>query len=499
MRRNVVFAGIAGLAASLLSASPGLAQHSEPKVVPTASVASAASRSDRPAATANEWFSYEYGPFHRSDILGDTAITPANVASLTPAWTFHADPATRSGQPAASFNASPVVVNGIVYIGSKTGIFTALRVSDGSVVWRANLDYGSSTDCPAKGTTGTANVAPDPTTGAMTVYAPGAHFLYALDAATGALRWKTAIGPNTAAGEADWYNWSSPAVEAGKIYVGLGANCDAKKIRGGEVQLDQRTGKVLHTWYAVPAGTIGPTVWSSAAVSGSSVWVSTGNPDPSAKKLFYAVSVVRLSTSTMALQDSWTESFPVDEDFDFGSSPTLFNATLNGVSTAMVGACNKTGVYYAWNANHLSAGPVWQDTVGKSSGTGAPGDCITSAAYDPGANAMWVAANQTTLAGKAVQGSVRELNPATGAVIWAQPLGCVPYGSPTLNGTTHVLAVPLFGCTGTAKPGVALFNSQTGAPLRIITTTGLVFSQPVFAEGHLFLADENGTLTEFNP
>ena len=155
----------------------------------------------------------------------------------------------------------------------------------------------------------------------------------------------------------------------------------------------------------------------------------------------------------MALQDRWTEPFPVIEDFDFGSSPTLFSATLNGVNTAMVGACNKTGVYYAWKANALSAGPVWQDTVGKSAGTGAPGDCITSAAFDPTAKALWVAANQTTVAGKAVQGAVREINPATGAVIWAQPLGCVPYGSPTLNGTTHVLAVPLFGCTASAKPG----------------------------------------------
>ena len=112
---------------------------------------------------------------------------------------------------------------------------------------------------------------------------------------------------------------------------------------------------------------------------------------------------------------------------------------------------------------------------------------------------MGRAANQTTVAGQSVQGAVRELDPATGAVLWTQPLGCVPYGSPTLNGTTHVLAVPLFGCTGTAKPGVALFNSATGAPLRTITTAGVVFSQPVFAEGALFIADENGILTKYVP
>src|ERR1700709_1229923 len=102
MRRKLVIACVGGLTVSLLSASPGLAQRSG--WTPSATV----TRSNHTAASASEWDSYEYGPFHRSDVVGDTSISPATVAALTPAWTFHADAPTASGQPAASFNASPV-------------------------------------------------------------------------------------------------------------------------------------------------------------------------------------------------------------------------------------------------------------------------------------------------------------------------------------------------------------------------------------------------------
>jgi outer membrane protein assembly factor BamB len=112
---------------------------------------------------------------------------------------------------------------------------------------------------------------------------------------------------------------------------------------------------------------------------------------------------------------------------------------------------------------------------------------------------LYVAGNQTTIDAVAVQGSIRALNPATGAVLWEQPLTCLPNGSPTVNATTHVLAVPMYGCLGADQPGVSLFDALTGAPLRTITTPGKVFAQPVFANGKLFIADESGLLTAYGP
>ena len=466
----------------------------------TAPVSEAAAPTARVTAAAigpTDWTAYEHGPAHSSAVVNDPAITTANVASLHAVWHFTAAPATKTGQPKAKFDASPTVAGGIVYIGSRTGIFSALNAATGAVVWQKALDFGGTSLCKAKGIVGTATVAPDPVTGTLTVYAPGAHYLYALDAATGAQMWKVAIGPATTAGNAAYFNWASPTVNGGNIYIGLAANCESHLIRGGVVQLNQHTGAKLHTYYAVPKGKVGASVWSSIAANASSVWVTTGNPDPNGTAVYDSYSIVRLNATTLAKQEKYTVPLSIAQDLDFGSSPTFFQPTISGTVTNLVGACNKDGNYYAWRATALAAGPVWQRTLGATAA--GDGGCLTSAAYDSAAQRLYVAANQTTIAGQAVMGSVRALNPATGAVIWEQPLGCLPDGSPTLNAGTHVLAVPLYACSGTAQPGVAFFNATTGAPLRTITAAGSVFAQPVFAEGRLYIADGSGVLTAYAP
>ena len=460
--------------------------------------AGAADSSRAAAIGATDWPAYEHGPAHSSTVVGDLAITTANASSLHALWHFAAGAGTGTGHPGPGFDASPTVVNGVVYIGSRTGLFYALSATTGAVLWQHQLDFGSSSVCPSKGIVGTATVAADPVTGALTVYAPGAHYLYALNAATGGLLWKRSIGPATATGEATYFNWASPTVVGSHIYIGLAANCEAHLVRGGVVELAQHTGKVLHTYYAVPAGKVGASVWSSVASDGTSVWVSTGNPDPTGTSVYQAFSLVRLSAATLAVQDIWTVPTPVNIDLDFGSSPTLFPAVIGGVATNLVGACNKNGVFYAWNRQQLAAGPAWQLQVGTPDGPS--GACLTSAAYSAPTEQLIVAANQTTVAGTVVPGSLRSLDPATGAALWVKPLGCMPNGSPTIDSSTQVLAVPLYGpCSAGGGPGVALYAAGTGTLLTTIKTTGKEFAQPVFAEGKLFIADETGALAAYGP
>ena len=485
-----VFRNPGRLAAAVLL-TVGLAASPQSVVAATASPGS--------VATSTDWTAYEHGSYHRSTAYGDTAITPATVGNLHPAWKFVAARGTGAGQPAPSFDASPVVANGIVYIGSHTGILTAIKASSGTLLWSRKLDYGAaSATCSARGITGTANVQADPVSGALTVYAPGSHYLYALNPATGAVRWRTSIGPATSDGEAHWYNWSSPTIVGGRIYLGLAEDCDATKIRGGEVQLNQHTGALLHSWYDVPSGQVGASVWSSSASDGKSVWVTTGNPASSSSQVYDAYSIVRLDAATFTEQDKWTGTYPLGADLDFGSSPTLFTASIGGVDTNLVGACNKNGVFYAWRSAALAAGPVWQDQVGID-GTTTAGACISSAAFDLAGNALYVGANELTSTGQLVRSVVRQIDPASGTVGWTTDLACQIFGSPTLNGTTHVLAVPMFHCTGANKPGVALLDAQTGAVLRMIATAGPEFAQPVFAGGALYVADEAGVLTRYLP
>src|SRR5215470_4764307 len=162
---------------------------------------------------ALDWPQFLHDPQHGS-VSQATAFTPANAGPVTQVW--HWKPPVISGQPAPHLDASPTVAAGRVYIGAESGGFYALNEGTGAVEWSRQLDT-----CPRRGITSTAAVEPD--------------------AVTGVQVWKTRIGPNTGDPRL-YYNWSSPMVVAGHIYVGLASDCGGPLIRGGVVELDQHTG-----------------------------------------------------------------------------------------------------------------------------------------------------------------------------------------------------------------------------------------------------------------
>ena len=75
--------------------------------------------------------------------------------------------------------------------------------------------------CDPLGIVDTATVATDPVTGDVTVYVGGPDgYLYALNAANLALEWKSLIAvPSTKVN--DYFEYSSPTVANGKIYIGV--------------------------------------------------------------------------------------------------------------------------------------------------------------------------------------------------------------------------------------------------------------------------------------
>src|SRR6478609_3077894 len=152
---------------------------------------------------------------------------------------------------------------------------SSVSATTAKVVWKRLLDVEAATTCAARGITSTAAVVPDPTTGTTVVYVSGARDLYALNSTTGAVIWKTMIGPASPSSPNAYYDWSSPTVVAGHVYVGLSSSCDKPQVRSGVVELNQHTGAALHTWYDVPAGSIGGSVWASVAASsnGHDLWV----------------------------------------------------------------------------------------------------------------------------------------------------------------------------------------------------------------------------------
>ncbi len=289
-----------------------------------------------------DWPAFLGGPAHTSH-TADPVITPANAPTLAQKWHFN-----------IPYVSSPVVADGSVFIGSFAGWFYKINAVKGLLQKKIFLGFQPKRTCAAFGFASTATVARDPKNGKDMVYvaAPDG-YLHAFDAVTMQQRWRSAIAiPSTKVN--DYLQWSSPTVAHGRIYVGISSNCDTPLVRGGVAEFDQATGHKLNTFYAVPTGHVGGSVWSSVAVDGSgNVYATTGNGADNATQVYHTVAILKLSPALKLLASFQVPKAKIVGDGDFGGSPTLFTATINGKTVPMVGACNKNGIYYG-----LGPGPV---------------------------------------------------------------------------------------------------------------------------------------------
>jgi outer membrane protein assembly factor BamB len=462
--------------------------------VVSAALAVVAAQAQPAGATAFiNWPGYLYGSSH-SSASPATAITPANAANLKRVWGWRCAAPTITGQPNAGFVASPSVYNGTIYIGCNTGIFYALNETTGAVEWTQMLGYVTKTTCAARGVSSTASIAIDPVTGNPTVYVAGGDgYLYALDAATGTVVWKSVIGLPSPT-QNDFYDWSSPAIANGMVYIGVSSQCDKPLVAGAGLKAySLGSGALLGTYLTLPAPELGGSIWSSPAVdSHGAAFVTIGNDLPGALSPGDSSSIVSLNATTLARTGGWRipPSQQV-EDNDWAASPTVFTATINGTPTELVTACNKNGFLYAFNAASITPGPVWDFQVGAGTGNGVL-SCLGAAIWN-GAN-LFEPGNATTINGTAYNGSMRELDPATGTPIWQTGLPGIILGSPSMD-AAGVIAASTYG--GTVN-GTYLLNATTGAILKLIGL-GKEFSQPVFADGFLILATQGGGINVYTP
>jgi polyvinyl alcohol dehydrogenase (cytochrome) len=441
------------------------------------------------AAQNSDWSSYLRGPQHSSYNKLATAITPANASTLVEDWRFIDPGPTIEGQPDAGFYASPTVVNGVVYIGSNTGVFYALDEATGVVLWRKLLGYTTRLSCSmGRGIVSTAAVATDPVSGTLTVYVGGGDgYLYALNAATGRIRWRQFV-VDIGTTQNEGFIFSSPTIVNGRIYLGVSSQCDNPLVRGAIKAFDMHTGALLETYWTTPSGTVGAGVWTSAASDGRSVWITTGNGNAG-----HSFAIIRLDTA-LRFHTEWVDPGAFD-DLDWGSSPTLFEARLNNMRTQMIGANQKSGIFYAFDATHLENGPVWMFQVGTTQDFSI-GACLAAPVWDSTHRRLLVGSNQTTIQSQTFAGSMRSFDPATGSVIWETGLTGGPVmGSPTLNGA-GVLAAGTYNIADVTQNAVYLLDASNGNILTSMAETTLVFSQPVFADTHLFVATAGGVTSE---
>jgi hypothetical protein len=184
-------------------------------------------------------------------------------------------------------------------------------------------------------------------------------------------------------------------------------------------------------------------------------------------------------------------------DDDFGASPAMFSATLNGVVTPMVGACNMDGYFYALAQNDLAAGPVWSVQLGNPE---APpnGKCMATASWD--GSYLLITNNTSTVGGVSYPAVSRELDPATGTAIWQTGLAHGPVlGKSAVDGAGVLAAVSYSQKSPATSNELALLNDSTGEVLATYPVNTFTGGGPVFADGYLLFGGNNGVLHAYVP
>jgi len=196
-------------------------------------------------------------------------ITPANVARLKPAWIFH----TTVMSKLTSFEAQPIEVGGTLYVSGPHDHVFALDAASGALKWTYNPDLPPLNQlaiCCGQVNRGVA------VGGGKVFIAQLDATLVALDARTGKAAWRTTI----ADWRQDYTETVAPLYVDGKVIVGISGGELMK--RGFVTAYDAQTGKLLWRFYTVPDTlAFGHDTWSGPSwqTGGGTVWV-TPNVDP---------------------------------------------------------------------------------------------------------------------------------------------------------------------------------------------------------------------------
>ena len=450
-----------------------------------------------------------------------TQITPQNVSRLSPQWTFQSDTLALS----RGFEATPLVVDGVIYMTGPNGSAWAMDARSGRLFWRYRRPN-----------------APDLTAGAgypvnrgfailgdrLFMVTLDAHVV-ALDTKTGVVVWDSEMVDY----KAGYAATPAPLVVKDKVIVGSSGG--ENPTRGFISAFDAKTGKQLWRFYTIPnPGEKGSETWPSPDAmirGGAAAWVTgsydpelnlvyfgTGNPNPDyygAERKgdnLYTCSIVALDADTGELK--WHYQFTPHDTHDWDSDhiPVLANVPIAGQSRKVVMVANRNGFFYALDratGKLLLAKPFtdtnWAREIGAD---GRPivldedgtkkclpdfwgGTNFMPPSFDPALNLFFVTARETcvtyfpvkpeikvgqTSVGGGVRrvadrifdyGALRAIDPSTGERKWE-----LRYTTPSLAGVMSTASGLVFAGDNEgnfmavdARTGKALWHYPTGASI----------------------------------
>jgi polyvinyl alcohol dehydrogenase (cytochrome) len=376
-------------------------------------------------------------------------------------------------------------------------------------------------------------------------------YLIALDQNDATLKWATLLDQHEAAIIA-----GSPVLDGNTLYVGVssqeeyytflsifnpGKTYSCCSFRGSVVAVNATTGAVQWKTYTIadsifwPKGVApldggnfgtpdtpppahawaGGAVWSSTPVVDRKrklLYITTGNnyknvaadADAGADQGNYIDSVMALSTDNGAVKwarsfpeggkDVWTTADMSGPDSDFGAGANLFTANVDGEPMDLVGAGQKSGVYWALDAN-TGAG-VWSQKVGTTGhlggihwGTATDGTAIYMETNFEGSN-PFLLGGKGKFAGMSVSTGIwSAIDTGSGNILWQIPNPALPTGTlngASANGPVAVTNGVLFAGSMDANGTMFALNAATGDVLWSFQSGGTVYGGPAIANGVVY-------------
>lgn len=422
----------------------------------------------RPQKTDSNWPMLGYDL--RSSFFNavETRISPTSVGKLTEAWDISV---------LGSVNGTAAVVGDRVFALATGGLY-ALDVRTGESLWM-NPDVGGTSS-------------PSYRDGRLYVNDAIA-VLRALDADDGSAIWESVIDDHPEA-----TGWSSPVLVEDMVIVGSSSSeewvsSDAT-FRGGVVAFDVASGAERWRYYTAMPPHNGATVWSSVsadpaarllvATSGNNY---TGEAGPHSDSIFALdLDTGRLIWNTQVREnDLHTGLNPQGPDYGFGTNPILFEAVVDGEKRQLVGAGEKSGIF--WVVDRHTGAHVWSRAV--SEGSYIVGGILNNGAYD--GTRIIVAGNNGTSDGPGSEPASGEswwpaveptsvlmaLDPGNGNVLWERQLPSWVWAPITIaNGVGFVAA----------ETSIQAFDVETGEKRFSMQTEGTITSGAAISHGRVF-------------
>jgi alcohol dehydrogenase (cytochrome c) len=312
------------------------------------------------AKEPQNWLTYG-GDYFSNRYSRLTQLTAANVKNLNLAWVYQS--------PAAgSWQATPLVADGIMYLTQRPNDVIALDAATGRVFWIYR--HNNAPDlrvCCGSNNRGLAILGETLFMGTLDAH------VVAIDVRSGRPIWKTKIAES----RAGYSVTVAPLAVKDRVIVGVGGG--EFGIRGFISAYDAQTGKELWKFYTIPApGEPGHETWEACPPNpatycdpeawkrgAGSVWV-TGSFDPALNLNYwgignvgpdyngdqrpgdnlYTASVVALDTDTGKLR--WHYQFTPHDVYDYDSVqvPVLADITWKGAPLKAMFWANRNGIFY---------------------------------------------------------------------------------------------------------------------------------------------------------